>query len=360
LIDEHGIAVLPITSLGMKHDVSSERLSTGVAELDRMLGGGGYYRGSSILVSGTAGTGKTSLASHLADATCACGERCLFFAFEESEQHVLRNMRSIGIDLEPWINKELLLIHSSRPTLHGLESHLVTVHKLVNDFKPALVIVDPLSSFTASGSPYEVRAMLLRLVDFLKSERITAFFTVLTSGGGAPEGTELEISSLIDTWLLMRDIELGGKRNRGLYVLKSRGMAHSNQIREFRLTAHGVELVEVYSGPDGVLTGSMRAIQEAKEQAAKVARKQEVERKQRELERRRRALEAQIAALRTEFEQVEDEASLVATQDQEREDVLLGDRVEMERRRGTVAQDGILGEHVPGSNTIPSGKGPRT
>lgn len=315
LIDESGISVLPITSLGLRHGASSDRVSSGVPKLDAMLGGDGFYRGSSILVSGTAGTGKTSLAASFADATCRRGERCLYFAFEESQQQLIRNMRSIGIDLLPWIEKGLLNFHASRPTLHGLESHLVTIHKLVSDFGPRVVVVDPLSNFTSAGSTLEVRSMLLRLIDYLKAEQITAFFTSLTSGGDSLERTETEVSSIIDTWLLLRDIELAGERNRGLFVLKSRGMAHSNQIREFRLTSQGIDLLEVYAGPEGVLTGSMRAAQEARERAAAVSRGQELERKQRELERKRKALEARIEAMRAEFEAAEEEARLLVSQD---------------------------------------------
>jgi circadian clock protein KaiC len=334
LIDESGISVLPITSLGLRHGASSDRVSSGVPKLDAMLGGDGFYRGSSVLVSGTAGTGKTSLAASFADATCRRGERCLYFAFEESQQQLIRNMRSIGIDLLPWIEKGLLNFHASRPTLHGLESHLVTIHKLVSDFGPRVVVVDPLSNFTSAGSTLEVRSMLLRLIDYLKAEQITAFFTSLTSGGDSLERTETEVSSIIDTWLLLRDIELAGERNRGLFVLKSRGMAHSNQIREFRLTSQGLDLLEVYAGPEGVLTGSMRAAQEARERAAAVSRGQELERKQRELERKRKALGAQIEAMRAEFEAVEEEARLLVSQDQEREDVLTQDKTDMAHRRG--------------------------
>jgi circadian clock protein KaiC len=356
LIDESGISVLPITSLAMKHEATGERLTSVVRQLDAMLGGDGYYRGSSVFVSGTAGTGKTSLAAHLAAATCARGERCLFLAFEESPQQLVRNMRSIGIDLGPWVENRSLLIHATRPTLHGLESHLVAIHKLVSQFKPSVVVVDPLSTFASAGSHHEVHAMLLRLVDFLKSEQITAFLTALTSGGDALERTELEISSLIDTWLLLRDIELGGERNRGHYVLKSRGMAHSNQIREFCLTERGVELLDVYTGPEGVLTGSMRVAQEAKEKAAAALRKQEIERKQRELDRRRAALEAQITALRTDFDAVEHEAKLIAVQDQERENVFTADRAVMAERR-----DGDRPVSVPAArpskpNATPVGK----
>jgi circadian clock protein KaiC len=334
LIDEQGISVLPVTSLGLGHEASAERISSGVAGLDAMLGGEGYYRGSSILVSGTAGCGKTSLAAHFADATCRRGEKCLYCSFEESPSQMARNMRSIGIDLEPWRKKGLLVIHSSRPTLHGLEAHLVTIHKLISDLKPRVVILDPISTFTNAGSAAEVQSMLLRLIDYLKSEQITAFFISLTSGGAALERTELEVSSLIDTWLLLRDIELGGERNRGLYVLKSRGMAHSNQIREFVLTDHGIDLLDVYTGPEGVLTGSMRAAQEARERAGGLARQHEIQRKARDVERKRMALEAQIAALRAEFEAVQEEAEVLATEELAREANLTQERTEMRRRRG--------------------------
>jgi circadian clock protein KaiC len=285
-------------------------------------------------VSGTAGTGKTSLAASFADATCRRGERCLYFAFEESERQIVRNMRSIGIQLDPWIQKGLLQIHASRPTLHGLESHLVTIHKLITQFKPSVVIVDPISNLTSAGSAKEAQSVMLRLVDYLKTGQTTAFFTSLNAGGSSIEGTEISVSSLIDSWLLLRDIEIGGERNRGLYVLKSRGMPHSNQIREFLLTEKGIDLLDVYLGPEGVLTGSMRSAQELRERAATLSRKQEIERKQRELERKRKALEAQIVSLKVEFDAVEEEAEIIAGQDFERETVLEQGRTTMEIRRG--------------------------
>jgi circadian clock protein KaiC len=207
-----------------------------------MLDGKGYYRGSSILVSGTAGTGKTSLAAHFAHETARRGERCLYLAFEESPQQMIRNMRSIGVDLEPCVKKGTLRIHASRPTLHGLEMHLVQIHKLVSEFDPGTVIVDPVSNFVDTSSAREAHAMLMRLIDFLKGRQITSFMTHLTSGGQAVEATAIGISSLIDTWLLVRDFEHAGERSRGLYVLKSRGMPHSKQIREFIITPRGVQL----------------------------------------------------------------------------------------------------------------------
>ena len=232
-----------------------------------MLSGKGYFRGSTVLVSGTAGTGKTSIAAQFVEAACKRGERVLFFTFEESPSQLMRNMRSIGINLEPWVKKGLLQFHATRPTLYGLETHLTTSIKLINKFEPNIVILDPINAFVMGENQTEVKTMLLRLVDFLKMKRITAFFTSLTSAGENMEITDVYISSLIDTWLLLRDIEIGGERNRGLYVLKSRGMAHSNQIREFKLTNHGIELLDVYVGPEGVLTGSARLSQETKDDA---------------------------------------------------------------------------------------------
>ena len=296
LIDEAGIAVLPVSGAGLDHSVSNERLSSGVPGLDAMLGGKGYYRGSSILVSGTAGTGKTSLASHFAYETAKNGERVLYLAFEESPAQLMRNMRTIGLELEPLVKKGLVRIHASRPTLFGLEMHLVQIHKMAAQFKPAAVIVDPISNFMDTGTAQEAQAMLLRLVDFLKEKRITALFTHLTHGGSHAEATDVGISSIIDTWLLVRDIELGGERNRGLYVLKSRGMKHSNQIREFLITSAGIQLEEVYVGPEGVLTGSMRAAQEARERAEALALQGEIDAKQREVDRLRAALEVRTEA----------------------------------------------------------------
>ncbi len=332
LIDETGFTVLPITSLGLQHTASNERISSGIPRLDAMLGGG-YYRGSSILVSGTAGSGKTSVAAHFAHAACARGERVLYCAFEESAAQITRNMRSIGTDLAPWTQKGLLQFHAVRPTLYGLEMHLAAMHNAIQSFKPQAVIIDPVNSFMIGNNTIEVKAMLMRLVDFLKMQRITAFFTSLTSGGSQPEQTDVAISSLIDTWLLLRDFELNGERNRAMYILKSRGMAHSNQIREFLLTNCGIELRNVYVGPSGVLTGSARLAQEAQEQAAKLVRQQDIERKQLDLESKRAKMEAQIAALRAEYESEKNELQRVISQAEAREVRLAEDRTEMAESR---------------------------
>ncbi len=315
LIDENGFSVLPVTSLGLKHIVSNERISSGITELDDMLEGKGYFRGSTVLISGTAGVGKTSIAAHFAEAACKRGERVLYFSFEESPNQLMRNMLSIGIKLEPWVRKGLLQFQAIRPTLYGLEMHLAVTHKLVNEFKPDIVILDPINTFVVGDKEYEIKTMLMRIVDFLKAKQITALFTSLTSAENNMESSDVGISSLIDTWLLLRDIELNGERNRGMYVLKSRGMANSNQIREFILTSHGVELRDVYVGASGVLTGSARIAQEALENAEVLTRKQDIERKKREVERKRKAMEAQIATLHANFEQEESEAlKLVETE----------------------------------------------
>jgi circadian clock protein KaiC len=353
LIDKQGISVLPVTSLGLKHEVSSERISTGIARLDTMFGGQGYYRGSSILVSGTAGSGKTSLGAHFVDAACHRGETCLYFAFEESESQLVRNMRSIGIDLAPWIKQDLLHFHAARPTLSGLEMHLTTMHKWINEVNPSAVVIDPISNFLTSGTTTEVKAMLIRLIDFLKGKQITTMFTNLTSAGGPLEQTDIGVSSLMDTWLLLRDLELGGERNRSLYILKSRGMSHSNQLREFLLTNQGVDLLDVYLGSDGVLTGSARLAQEAREKADILARQQEIERKQRELERKKRLLDVQIAELHAEFDAQEEELGLIIDQQKARQSQLTQDRLAMGQSRKADANSGS----ATGSSAAKQGDG---
>jgi circadian clock protein KaiC len=298
LIGKDGISVLPITELGLDHPASSQRVSTGIERLDGMLSGRGYYRGSSILVSGTAGTGKTSLAAAFVEAACRRGERCLYLAFEESRAQIIRNMRSIGINLNRPAKSGLLEFHTVRPSIYGLEMHLVAIHELVRELKPRIVVVDPLTNLMAVGDQEEVKSMLTRLIDFFKSEQITTFFTSLTAGGSPVEQSEVGISSLMDTWLLVRNLEQAGERNRGLYILKSRGMGHSNQIREFRLSHKGIELLDVYVGGGEVLTGAARLAQEAHERAETKVRRQQAARLKRLFERKAQAVEGQIAGLR--------------------------------------------------------------
>ncbi|MBZ0156804.1 MAG: circadian clock protein KaiC [Alphaproteobacteria bacterium] len=324
LIEQDGISLLPITSVELKHKVSNERVSTGVARLDTMLGGG-YYKGSTILVSGTAGTGKTSIAASFADAVCRSGKRCLYLAFEESEPQIVRNMRSIGINLDPCIKKGLLKFHASRPTAYGLEMHLVRIHALINELKPDAVIMDPLSSMVNIGSPLEVDSMLGRLIDFLKGRGITGLFTSLAHPE-TTEQTEVTISSLIDTWILLRTVESSGERNHILHILKSRGMAHSNQVREFHITNNGIRLTDVYIGEGQVFTGSARAAQEARDRAGTLARKQEAEHRQREFDRKRKLARAQMEALTLQMRQDEEEFRMALTQDRLREEARMLER----------------------------------
>lgn len=333
LIDKDGITVMPVTSLGLDHKASNERVSTGIPQLDEMLGGDGVYRGGSILISGTAGTGKTSIAATFAQAVCKRGERCLYFAFEESMSQIARNMRSIGLDLKPPIDRGLLQFYASRPTAYGLEMHVATMHKLIEDFKPDAVVIDPLTNLINVGSQHEVRSALLRLIDLIKLRQITGVFTSLTHEGQGLETTDIGVSSLMDTWLLVRDLETSGERNRGIYVLKSRGMSHSNQVREFRLTDNGIELADVYLGPAGLLTGAAREVQEAKERAESLMRRQDIELKQRQLDRKRQVITAQISALQASFEAEEEEVLRSIQQGQLREDTLDSDRRVMARLR---------------------------
>lgn len=244
MITEGGLSILPISSLGLDYPVTTERVSSGIATLDAMFGGKGYYRGSSVLISGTAGTGKSSLAAAFADSVCRRGDRCLYFSFEESPQQIVRNMASIGIDLPKWQDKGLLKFVSARPTQFGLEAHLVGLHVAVTDFKPAATVMDPITSMSSIGETEQIKAMLTRLIDFLKQERITGVFTSLTTGGAPIEQSEATISSLMDTWIVLRNEEADGDRRRLLYVLKSRGMSHSSRVRQFYLTDHGIEMAD--------------------------------------------------------------------------------------------------------------------
>jgi circadian clock protein KaiC len=242
LLTKDGISVLPITSIRLDHQAPTTRVSSGVKGLDDMLGGKGYYRSSSILLSGTAGTGKSSLAAAFVDAACRRGERCLYFAFEESPSQILRNMRSIGIDLAPHVKKGLLQFHAARPTLYGLEMHLVTMHNAIKEHKPEIVVLDPITDFFAIGSKAEVKATITRIIDFLKTNQITALFTSYISEEDNSIQSVVGVSSLIDTWVSLRNLEVHGERHRGLFVLKSRGMAHSNQMHSFRLTNDGIQI----------------------------------------------------------------------------------------------------------------------
>lgn len=305
LIDQDGISVLPITSLKLDKPVSSDRFPSGIPALDKMLSKGGFFRGSSILASGTAGTGKTSIAASFCNEACARGEKCLFFAFEESPAQIIRNMRSIGMDLQKHLDNGLLKFHASRPTLYGLEMHLVAIHKAVKEFKPKVVILDPITNFITVASVSEVKSMLVRLIDFLQEEQITVMFTALSLNTVVNEQTDEGVSSLVDAWLLIRDMELNGERNRGLYIMKSRGMKHSNQVREFLISDDGLDLIDVYLGPDGILTGSAREAQMLLEETGQVLHTHAIGFKDQELLRKRKVLESRIESLKSEFESTE-------------------------------------------------------
>jgi circadian clock protein KaiC len=342
LIGEHGISVLPITSLRLDHQAPLERVATGIPGLDEMLGGKGVFRGASVLVSGAPGTGKSSLAASFVNAACLRGERALLFAYEESAPQIIRNMRSIGIDLERWIKKGLLQIHSSRPTLQGLEQHLVTMHDMVNAFRPDVVGVDPISNLTLELDEEAVKPTLMRLIDFLKQELITTVFTSLTSGNSSessPEDSQIGVSSLMDVWLLLRNHELNGERNRTIFVLKSRGMNHSNQVREFVMSDVGINLVAAYLGDEGVLTGSSRVAQESRERAASELRRQDHARKIRQLAIKRKAAEAQIALLQAEADSEAAELDFVISQESIREQTAVQESKLLARRRENANKD---------------------
>jgi circadian clock protein KaiC len=334
LIDELGFSVLPITSISMDYVSSEERVSSGILSLDAMLQGKGFFRGTSILLSGTVGTGKSSVAANFVDAACRRGEKAIYFAFEESEGQIIRNVRSIGIDLQRWVDKGLLEFHASRPTVYGLERHLLNLYRRVNEFGPDVAVLDSLSAFDPAGPGFAINLMLMRSIDFFKHKKITSLFTNLIRADlGAPESTDVEVSSLMDTWILLRNIEQSGERNRGLQVLKSRGMSHSNQVREFVMTNRGVDLLEVYTGPGGVLTGSARIAQEGKDRAAALLRQQETERNRSLMQRKHEVMDSQIAILRAQFQNEEDESMKVIEQDRSREAVFAEDRATLAHHR---------------------------
>ncbi len=314
LIGAEGISVLPITSLALNHKVSTERIATGIPRLDAMLGGQGFFRGSSILLTGTSGTGKTIISCNFAQAAGRRAERVLFFSFEESPNQIIRNMHSIGLNLEPLVKRDLLRFHSARPSLYGLEMHLATMFKEIAEFQPHVVIIDPITSLMDLGTDSEGKGMVTRLIDYLKAKQVTSFFTSLTQGGKAPQESEAAMSSLMDAWILLQDFEGNGERNRVLYVLKARGMKHSNQIREFLISDHGIDVVDAYIGASGVLTGSARAAQNALEKAAVLAGQQEAAQLKREVERKRGALERQIGDLRSDYESEAAELRRIAEQ----------------------------------------------
>lgn len=339
MIDEGGFSVLPITGLGLTHKASTERVSSGIPRLDTMLNGRGFYRGSSILVSGTAGTGKSTIGAHFIEAACKRGERALFFAFEESQDQIIRNMHSVGIDLEKFVKKDLLRFQNARPSTFGLEVHLALIHKVIIEFEPSVVVIDPITNFLAVGDATQTKAMLTRLIDFLKLKQITALFTSLTTARNEIEDSEVGVSSLMDAWILVKNIESNGERNRGLYVLKARGIAHSNQVREFLLTSNGIELVDAYVGFEGMLMGSARSSQIARETAAEIERRHVAERKERELRRKRELYEAQLTTLKGQYESERDVILRELEEAKQRERVIAEQRVEIARLRRADSDD---------------------
>jgi circadian clock protein KaiC len=313
LIGDEGIWVLPLSSMKLAHPASNERISTGIPRLDTMLDGRGYFRGSTILVPGADGTGKTSLAATLVDSTCHNNQKCLYFAFEESPPQIMRNMSSIGIDLQRWVDAGLLQFQASRPSMDGMEQHLLSMEKAIEEMQPSVVVVDPASNLDTVATQSEVRSMLVRLVDFLKNKGITTLFTSLMVNMNDLDA-QVGISSLMDTWILLRNRETNGEHNRVLNILKARGIAHSSQVRELRLSDNGIELLDVYVGPQGMLTGTARIVREALDKIEDAQQKEEIERLERNLERKRQRIAGQIAALQTELTEDEENLALVLSQ----------------------------------------------
>jgi circadian clock protein KaiC len=341
LIDKDGISVLPITSLKLSNEVSNERVSSGIPSLDEMLGGKGFFKGSSVLISGTAGSGKTSIAAHFANASCNKKERCLFFAFEESPEQIIRNMKSINLDLEKHLKSRLLKFYASRPTIYGLEMHLVVFYKLIKEFKPKVVVLDPITNLVTVGDPSQVKSILIRLIDFLQKEQITVMFTALTFNHFVENQADEDVSSLVDTWLSVHDIENNGERNRAIYVMKSRGMKNSNQVREFLITDNGIEIVDVVIGPSGVLVGSEREAFQFEKNTGEVLRKNAVDRKNRQIQSRESILNAKIAKLKSEFEIVKDELNRIYVEEELRNEVVEKSRKHLMKIRGKQEENNI-------------------
>lgn len=349
LIGDEGFSVLPITSLGLNHKVSNERVSTGIPRLDAMLGGRGFYRGSSILLTGTPGTGKTIVSSCFARAAAERGERVLYFSFEESPAQIIRNVRSIGLNLEPFVKRGLVRFHAARPTLYGLEMHLATMFKEIAAFQPHVVIVDPITSLMDAGTDSETKGMVTRLIDYLKGGQVTSVFTCLTRGGEALQQSELATFSLMDSWLLLQDFPGNGERNRVLYVIKARGMAHSNQVREFVISDQGIDLVDTYIGPSGVLTGSSRVAQAAREEAEAAKTQQEAARRKLDLTRKRATLQRRIAELRSEFDT--EEAELLCLDEQADSETILLASQQRELARSRMADSAVKARKMNHSGT---------
>jgi circadian clock protein KaiC len=333
LIDDQGLSVIPVTSLGLTHEAPTRRVSTGISSLDQMLGGKGYFRGSSILVSGTAGTGKSSIAASFASASCERGDSTLYFSLEESPKQILRNMQSIGINLEPYARRGTLHLQSARPTVYGLEMHLVHLYKLIQDLRAKAVVIDPVTSLLLAGNAAETRSLLVRLIDLLKMRGVTALMTSLTSDGAWVESTDVGISSLIDTWITLDNIKAGGERNRILQIVKSRGMNHSNQLREFILSGQGVGLKDVYLGSQGVLTGSARLAQEGRDRDAEEARRVEVERRDIALQVEEKSLQTRIQEIEEQLQSIGNDRKRISRLDRER-----GARLAAEARRMSLSR----------------------
>ncbi len=352
LIRSKGFSVMPVTTMGLQAAASETRVSSGISQLDEMLEGKGYFTGSTIMVTGPAGCGKSSFASHFLESVCSHGKRSIYFSFEESAAQIMRNMKSIGIHLAGWEKKGLLKFDATRPSYYGLEMHLAQSIKLIEEFKPSAVVIDPLTDLTSIGSENEVRLMLTRLIDYLKNKGITAVITGLRSVTDTNTDDTTGISSLIDTWVCLNWVHSAGERNRTISIIKSRGMDHSNQVREFLLTKTGSQLVDIYLGAAGVLTGSMRVSQEAKDLAEAQARSQEVAHLTAQLEAKRKFYTAQASALEAELKAAEVELMKALSQSKLKEERAKLDRIDMAASRKKKNSKNYSNGHSPTKNGL--------
>ena len=333
VIDGDGISLIPVTSARLEHKVSYTRVSSGIQRLDAMLGGNGFFEDSVIMISGSPGTGKTTFLAHFADAACRRNERVVYFSFEESSDQIIRNMRSVGLNLDHWVKKGLLVMECRRITQYGLDMHLLLAQKLIAEYTPKVVIMDPVTSFDDIANTSDVKRIVMKFVDLMKSLGITIVFGSLTPSEVQSDSSSVNISSIIDSWILLRDLESNGERSRAIYVLKSRGMSHSNQVREFLMTDHGIEICDVYIGTGGVATGGARLNMLAQEKALGLKLQEEIELRQFDLENKRSILDSRIAAMRAEFAAQEASNLKMIAQEKNRQAQLSTDRAAMGKIR---------------------------
>jgi circadian clock protein KaiC len=347
----HGMEVAAPTSVDISRKASTERVSTGFAALDAMLGGG-LFRGSTVLLTGAPGTSKTTLAGEFAASACQRGERTLFVSFDEGGERIRRNLTSVGIDLDPHVRSGLLRMYSGPTDASDPEEHLLRIAAAILDHRPRCMVIDPLSAIARTGALRSARAAGNRLLCKVRDHNITAFITALVEGDDPQaEATGLQISTIADTWIHLSYLVHGGERNRALTIVKSRGTAHSNQVRELLLSSKGPALVDVYSAGGEVLMGTLRWEKEAEERTRKVQRHAQFSQKRRELQLAEADTTARIAALQVDLDRQRAELALYTRDEQAGQ--ASSDEWQSELRRMRSANSPLTSAPVPRKGRIP-------